>query len=32
MSNRIAAVVNHLTPRRLLLSLVARNHPGLKKS
>ena len=32
MPNRIAAVINHLTPRRLLLSLVARNHPGLKKS
>jgi hypothetical protein len=25
-------VINHLTPRRLLLPLVARNHPGLKKS
>jgi short-subunit dehydrogenase len=30
--NRIAAVVNHHLPRRLLLPLVARNHPGLKKS
>jgi short-subunit dehydrogenase len=29
--NRIASVVNHLLPRRLLLPLVARNHPGLKK-
>jgi len=32
MSNRIAAVLNHYVPRRLLLPLVARNHPGLKKS
>jgi uncharacterized protein len=31
MPNRIATVINHLTPRRLLLPLVARNHPGLKK-
>jgi short-subunit dehydrogenase len=30
MPNRIASVINHLTPRRLLLPLVARNHPGLK--
>jgi short-subunit dehydrogenase len=30
-ANRVAAVVNHLMPRRLLLSMVARNHPGLKK-
>jgi short-subunit dehydrogenase len=30
--NRIASAVNHLLPRRLLLPLVARNHPGLKKS
>jgi hypothetical protein len=29
--NRIASVVNHLLPRRLLLPLVARNHPGLKR-
>lgn len=29
--NRIASVVNHYLPRRLLLPLVARNHPGLKK-
>lgn len=29
--NRIASVVNHLLPRRLLLPLVARNHPGLAK-
>lgn len=28
--NRIAAVVNHHLPRRLLLSMVARNHPGMK--
>jgi uncharacterized protein len=31
MVNRVAAVVNHHLPRRLLLPLVARNHPGLKK-
>ncbi|HXL60311.1 MAG TPA: SDR family NAD(P)-dependent oxidoreductase [Mycobacterium sp.] len=31
-ANRIAAVINHHLPRRLLLPLVARNHPGLKKS
>ncbi|HTI77356.1 MAG TPA: SDR family oxidoreductase [Mycobacterium sp.] len=30
-ANRIAAVINHHLPRRLLLPLVARNHPGLKK-
>jgi uncharacterized protein len=30
-ANRAAAVVNHLLPRRVLLPLVARNHPGLKK-
>jgi hypothetical protein len=29
-ANRIAAVINHHLPRRLLLPLVARNHPGLK--
>ncbi len=29
--NKIASVVNHLLPRRLLLPLVARNHPALKK-
>ena len=29
--NRIASVVNRFLPRRLLLPLVARNHPGLKK-
>lgn len=28
--NRIASVVNHYLPRRLLLPLVARNHPGLR--
>jgi uncharacterized protein len=30
--NRIASVINHYLPRRLLLPLVARNHPGLKQS
>jgi uncharacterized protein len=30
-ANRIAAVLNQHLPRRLLLPLVARNHPGLKK-
>jgi short-subunit dehydrogenase len=29
--NRIAAVVNHHLPRRLITRLVARNHPGLRK-
>ena len=29
--NRVASVFNHYLPRRLLLPLVARNHPGLKK-
>ncbi|HKH52907.1 MAG TPA: SDR family NAD(P)-dependent oxidoreductase, partial [Mycobacterium sp.] len=29
--NRIASLVNHFLPRRLLLPLVARNHPGLKE-
>ncbi|MGV0793471.1 SDR family NAD(P)-dependent oxidoreductase [Mycolicibacterium sp. XJ1819] len=29
LGNRIAAVVNHHLPRRLLLGLVARNHPGM---
>jgi short-subunit dehydrogenase len=29
--NRIASVFNHLLPRRLLLPMVARNHPGLRK-
>ena len=28
--NRAAAVLYHLAPRRLLLPLLARNHPGLK--
>jgi hypothetical protein len=31
LANRVATVINHLTPRRLLLPMVARNHPGLKK-
>jgi short-subunit dehydrogenase len=31
-ANRIAAVFNHHLPRRLLLPMVARNHPGLKKA
>ena len=30
--NRIASVINHHLPRRLLLPLVARNHPGMKKA
>jgi hypothetical protein len=30
--NRIASVINHHLPRRLLLPLVGRNHPALKKS
>jgi uncharacterized protein len=28
--NRVAAVVYYLAPRRLLLPLLARNHPRLK--
>jgi short-subunit dehydrogenase len=32
LPNRIAASINQHAPRRLLLSLVARNHPGMKKS
>ena len=31
-ANRIASVFYHHLPRRLLTPLVARNHPGLKKS
>jgi uncharacterized protein len=30
-ANRIASVINHHLPRRLLLPLVARNHPGLNE-
>lgn len=30
--NRAAAAIYHLTPRRLLLPLLGRSHPGLKKS
>ena len=30
--NRVAAVINHHLPRRLLLPMVARNHPGMKKA
>jgi len=29
--NRVASMINHYLPRRLLLPMVARNHPGLKK-
>jgi len=29
LPNRILAAVNHLMPRRLLLAMVARNHPGM---
>jgi uncharacterized protein len=29
--NRVASMINHHLPRRLLLPMVARNHPGLKK-
>jgi short-subunit dehydrogenase len=32
VANRIAAVINQHSPRGLLTRLVARNHPGLKKS
>jgi uncharacterized protein len=30
--NRVAAMVNHHLPRRLLLPMVARNHPGMKRA
>jgi uncharacterized protein len=30
--NRIASVINQHLPRRLLLPMVARNHPGMKKA
>lgn len=30
LANRIGAVANHLTPRRLLTRLVASNHPVFK--
>jgi short-subunit dehydrogenase len=29
--NRVSAAAYHLAPRRVLLPLLARNHPGLKK-
>jgi hypothetical protein len=29
--NRIASAIYQYAPRRLLLPLIARNHPGLKK-
>lgn len=29
--NRVGAAVYHLTPRRVLLPFLARNHPGLKR-
>jgi short-subunit dehydrogenase len=29
-ANRVAAALNHLTPRRLLLAMLARVHPGMK--
>jgi hypothetical protein len=30
ISNRVGAAVAHLTPRRVLLPLLARQHPALK--
>ncbi|MBB2773553.1 MULTISPECIES: SDR family NAD(P)-dependent oxidoreductase [Mycolicibacterium] len=30
--NRVAAALNHLTPRRLLLPMLGRAHPGMKRS
>jgi uncharacterized protein len=30
--NRVASMINHHLPRRLLLAMVARNHPGMKKA
>jgi short-subunit dehydrogenase len=32
LPNRIGSVLYHLAPRRLLLPLLARQHPGLKKT
>ena len=32
LPNRIASVINHHFPRRLLLPMVARNHPGMKQT
>jgi uncharacterized protein len=32
IANRAASVLYHHAPRRLLLPLIARNHPGLKKT
>lgn len=29
-ANRVAAALNHLTPRRVLLPMLARAHPGMK--
>lgn len=29
--NRAAAVFAHLTPKRLLVPILARNHPGLRE-
>ncbi|MGZ5395734.1 MAG: hypothetical protein ACXWEI_09790 [Mycobacterium sp.] len=29
--NHVASVINHHLPRRLLLPMVARNHPGVKR-
>jgi uncharacterized protein len=31
-SNRVASIINHHLPRRLLLPMVARNHPGMKRA
>jgi hypothetical protein len=29
-ANRVAAMVAHLTPKRLLVPILAKQHPGLK--
>lgn len=31
-ANRVAAALNHLTPRRVLLPMLARVHPGMKNA
>jgi short-subunit dehydrogenase len=30
-TNRVAAVLYHLAPRRLMVPLLARSHPGLRR-
>ncbi len=30
-ANRVAAALNHLMPRRILVGLLARSHPGVRR-